>query len=311
MIDTKKFAKGAAIDKLITLLKTKADQAGVTEALAGKADKVHTHTIAQVTNLQQTLDEKATKEELNQKFESLSSVYTPKGSKATFAEVLALTNAKVGDVWDVKAEFTLSGQKYPAGTNVACIKNTSADAHGEDCWDALGGIVDLKPINDKITKLEQKTTAIDAYTVNNKAIKTNPVLTADDIAINGFALSDKANGELMPAEGDSTKVVFGKVYKVIQDNETVTAGAFNKIKTVLGTTDTNFTMPDMSGTNYLKTATVFLDALKALDTQLKAANDKITTLETKLTEVTGKVTAIETNLANEVTAGDIDAALKA
>lgn len=154
MIDTKKFAKGTAVDKLITLLKTKADQAKVTEALDGKADKVHTHTIAQVTDLQKTLDEKATKEELNQKFESLPSVYTPKGSKATFAEVLALTNAKVGDVWDVKAGFTLGGQKYPAGTNVACTKNTSADAHGEDCWDALGGIFDVSELETRVQKAE-------------------------------------------------------------------------------------------------------------------------------------------------------------
>lgn len=154
MIDAKKFAKGTAVDKLITLLKTKADQTKVTEALAGKADKVHTHTIAQVTDLQKTLDEKATKAEVDKKFAALPSVYTPKGSKSTFAEVLALTDAKVGDVWDVKADFTLSGKKYAAGTNVACTKNTSADAHGEDCWDAIGGIFDVSELETRVQKAE-------------------------------------------------------------------------------------------------------------------------------------------------------------
>lgn len=72
---------------------------------------------------------------------TLTKAYVPQGSKETIAEVLALTNAKVGHVWDVKTAFTLNGSKYPAGTNVVCIKATTTNAHGEDCWDALGGIV--------------------------------------------------------------------------------------------------------------------------------------------------------------------------
>ena len=240
---------------------------------------------------------------------ALTGVYKYKGSKTDLAEVQALTNVKIGDVWNVVNEFTLGGKKYPAGTNVAALADKAeADANN---WDALGGTVDLKPLKDKLTELEQKDTAIDAYTINKKAIKTNPVLSADDIAVNGFALSDKVNDQLMPAEGDTTKVVFGKVYKAIQDNEAVTATAFNKIKTVLGVADTNFAMPDMSGTNYLKTATVFLDALKSLDTTLKKANDKIAELETKLATANSKISAIETSLTNEVTAADIDTAMGA
>ena len=68
-----------------------------------------------------------------------------KGTKATIAEVLALTDAKVGDVWNITAEFTLGGKKYPAGTNVACITATSSGDHNDDNWDALGGTVDLAP----------------------------------------------------------------------------------------------------------------------------------------------------------------------
>ena len=70
-------------------------------------------------------------------------------------------------------------------------------------------------------------------------------------------------------------------------------------------------MPDMSGTNYLKTATVFLDALKSLDTTLKKANDKIADLEAKLTAANSKISTIETSLTNEVTAADIDTAMGA
>jgi hypothetical protein len=72
---------------------------------------------------------------------AVASVYRVKGTKATIAEVTALTNVKSGDVWNVTAEFTLGGKKYPAGTNVVALADKSAaDAAN---WDALGGTVDL------------------------------------------------------------------------------------------------------------------------------------------------------------------------
>lgn len=72
---------------------------------------------------------------------AVASVYRVKGTKATIAEVTALTNVKCGDVWNVTAEFTLGGKKYPAGTNVVALAdNSAADAAN---WDALGGTVDM------------------------------------------------------------------------------------------------------------------------------------------------------------------------
>lgn len=80
---------------------------------------------------------------LNDRINSLGSVYKYKGNKNTIEEVLALTDAKIGDVWNVIQEFSAGGKKYPAGTNVACIKNTSTTEHTEANWDPLGGTVDL------------------------------------------------------------------------------------------------------------------------------------------------------------------------
>lgn len=72
---------------------------------------------------------------------AVASVYRVKGTKATIAEVTALTNVKCGDVWNVTAEFTLGGKKYPAGTNVVALADKSAaDAAN---WDPLGGTVDM------------------------------------------------------------------------------------------------------------------------------------------------------------------------
>lgn len=80
---------------------------------------------------------------LNDKISGLGSVYRVKGTKTNLSDVLALTNAKVGDVWNVTNAFTLGGKPYPANTNVVCITATSSSDHNEGNWDPLGGTVDL------------------------------------------------------------------------------------------------------------------------------------------------------------------------
>lgn len=78
-----------------------------------------------------------------ERINGLGNVYKYRGTKTTISEVIAITNAVVGDVYNVEAEFSVGGKKYPAGTNVACIKNTSTIEHTEANWDPLGGTVDL------------------------------------------------------------------------------------------------------------------------------------------------------------------------
>lgn len=79
--------------------------------------------------------------------------YVFKGSLNGLADLLLLKNVKVGDVYNIKTEFTLSGGKYPAGTNVAATKAMSASV--PDGWDALGGVtLDLAPITQEIEKLK-------------------------------------------------------------------------------------------------------------------------------------------------------------
>lgn len=80
---------------------------------------------------------------LNDKISDLGSVYRVKGTKTSLSEVLTLTNARVGDVWNVTNAFTLGGKPYPANTNVVCITATSSSDHDEGNWDPLGGTVDL------------------------------------------------------------------------------------------------------------------------------------------------------------------------
>lgn len=80
---------------------------------------------------------------LNDRISSLGNVYKVKGTKTNLSDVLALTDAMIGDVWNVTNAFTLGGKPYPANTNVVCITATSSSSHGEGNWDPLGGTVDL------------------------------------------------------------------------------------------------------------------------------------------------------------------------
>lgn len=80
---------------------------------------------------------------LNDKISALGSVYRIKGSKTNISEVLALTDAKLGDVWNVTNAFTIGGKPYPANTNVVCIAEWSTSTTSQNNWDPLGGTVDL------------------------------------------------------------------------------------------------------------------------------------------------------------------------
>ena len=80
---------------------------------------------------------------LNDRISGLGNVYRVKGTKTNLSDVLALTDAKAGDVWNVTNAFTLGGKPYPANTNVVCIAATSSSDHDEGNWDPLGGTVDL------------------------------------------------------------------------------------------------------------------------------------------------------------------------
>lgn len=80
---------------------------------------------------------------LNDRISGLGNVYSVKGTKTNLSDVLAITNARVGDVWNVTNSFTLGGNPYPANTNVVCITATSSSDHDEGNWDPLGGTVNL------------------------------------------------------------------------------------------------------------------------------------------------------------------------
>lgn len=104
-----------------------------------KSDVINNLTTTDTTKALSAAQGKALSDRIN----GLGNVYKYRGTKANISEVIAITNAIIGDVYNVEAEFSVGGKKYPAGTNVACIKNTSTTEHTEANWDPLGGTVDL------------------------------------------------------------------------------------------------------------------------------------------------------------------------
>ena len=115
---------------------------------------------------------------LNDRINGLGSPYKVKGTKTNISDVLSLTDAKVGDVWNVTNEFTLGGKKYPAGTNVVCVTATSSSDHNDDNWDALGGTVDLTPYltkSDASNTYAKKADVISHYNIGElTALNGNP-----------------------------------------------------------------------------------------------------------------------------------------
>lgn len=144
----------------------------------------------------------------------ISTIYTPKGSKETYAELPL--DAEPGDVWDVKEAYG----GYPAGTNYVWVADL---INGGGYWDALGGSVDLsnyfnkdevnaaiKVETDRATAAEQVLgTRIDGVntTASNADTKAGQALTlAQQNESNIAALNLVLNGNNNP-DDDITDTV--------------------------------------------------------------------------------------------------------
>lgn len=146
---------------------------------------------------------------LNDRISGLGNVYRVKGTKANLSNVLALTDAKVGDVWNVTNAFTLGGKPYPANTNVVCITATSSSDHDEGNWDPLGGTVDL-------STYVPKSDIVD----NTISSDTNKPLSANQ-------------GRLLGARLDELEVKTG-LYKLLKPFTSGSLGSKTEVDSLLG-----------------------------------------------------------------------------
>lgn len=187
-------------------LAAKANTADVTKQLAGKANTQHTHAVADVVDLQTTLDAKLDKSTYNADKATfalkadISTVYKYKG---TVADINALPAKKqVGDVYNLE----------DTGDNVAWDGNS---------WDYLGGVANLDEfakktelessitsakaelnaeIGKEATARQQAITKLESTKISTKAVQpTDPMYVdyanASNHAAGGYGLKDTNYGQ--------------------------------------------------------------------------------------------------------------------
>lgn len=166
---------------------------------------------------------------LNDKISALGSVYRVKGSKRNVSEVLALTDAKVGDVWNVINDFTLNGKPFPANTNIVCVIATSSSDHDEDNWDSIGGTVNLSayiPKSDIVNAVTSQDTnkplsAAQGYKLQTEKFAKNDVKSSYDSSASTVYSTQYLNNREEDFEED-VRATVGPVYIPLNEKGTKT-----------------------------------------------------------------------------------------
>lgn len=202
-IDAGAAAKTPVVDNLDSTSTTSALSAnqgrvlkGLVDGKLAKSDVVNSLSDTSTTKALSAAQGKA----LNDRINGLGSPYKVKGTNTNISDVLSLTDAKVGDVWNVTNEFTLQGKKYPAGTNVVCVTATSSSAHDDRNWDALGGTVDLTPYLTKSDASNTYAKKADTDTSFEEIWEQLGVVVAKDEIVNNLT-SSETNKPLSAAMG--------------------------------------------------------------------------------------------------------------
>lgn len=186
-------------------------------------------------------------ENLNNRIENLGDVYNVKGSVNDKTALLAVSAVIPGDVYNVVAEVTINGNKYPAGTNFVYIGTADNQAAVETNWDSLGGVVDLSAIDATLDKLykevfplnisvsggdlyEKRTTQI--VTVRWTVKEGSDVVVPDTVTVNDEPV---------------TNTDTSKVFESVTTNTTYTVKAVKTGQTVQGSTSVTFVNPSYFG----------------------------------------------------------------
>lgn len=159
----------------------------------------------------------------------ISSVYSYKGSKATYAELPS--DAAAGDVWNVEE----ARDNHPAGTNWAWTGTA---------WDALGGAIDLSAYYNKTQADAAIAAAVDAEKTLREAadngldgkITTNTQAIAK---INGSADAEGSLANTLKQAKDYTDTKVSDVSNLVANKVDKVEGSTLIPKTKLALIDTN------------------------------------------------------------------------
>lgn len=216
----------------------------------------------------------------------VSSIYTPKGSKA-FAELPTEGN-NIGDVYNITDAFTLDGKPYPAGTNVAWTGET---------WDALGGWVDFSNYFTKEETVGAVSSALDTF--KNRYINgiQNQLNTVESTANSASNMATGNRGRL-----DSLEIAVGTINLTLTGNpEDENGGVIGRLEAV----ETTNTEQNTRLTNLEKLVSGG-EAGEGGTTLLEMVNANTANIAT-LTEAHDQtVTRVRTLMGNAQTEGSVD-----
>ena len=159
----------------------------------------------------------------------ISSVYSYKGSKATYAELPS--NAAAGDVWNVEEAH----DNHPAGTNWAWTGTA---------WDALGGAIDLSAYYNKTQADAAIAAAVNAEKTLREAADTalGGKITTNTQAIakiNGSADAEGSLANTLKQAKDYTDTKVSGVSNLVANKVDKVEGSTLIPKTKLALIDTN------------------------------------------------------------------------
>ena len=137
----------------------------------------------------------------------LSNIYRYKGTKDSYAELSAITNAVAGDVWNVVESY----EGHPAGTNWAWT--------GME-WDALGGSVDLSSYYNK--------TEVDTA-INTKILVETNRAKEEEQRIEGIAQEAKNLATTNGSTISSLSIALGNINLTLNGNDDDTDDIPNQI----------------------------------------------------------------------------------
>lgn len=159
----------------------------------------------------------------------ISSVYSYKGSKATYAELPS--DAAAGDVWNVEKAH----DNHPAGTNWAWTGTA---------WDALGGAIDLSAYYNKTQADAAIAAAVDAEKTLREAADNalNGKITTNTQAIakiNGSADTEGSLANTLKKAKDYTDTKVSEVSNLVANKVDKVKGSTLIPETKLALIDTN------------------------------------------------------------------------
>lgn len=232
--------------------------------------------------------------------DQITSMYTYKGTKATYDELVAIENPKVGDAYNVEGEVEIISEsplgdtitkKYPAGTN--WVWNGSE-------WDAQGGSIDLSvyATKEEVGNVNEALTgSIGSLTGEVNQIKTNLDKKVDSVEGSSLITSEKlalidTNADAI-AQLQQTDTSLDTRLKVVESAFTGDGGTIDLGDLTAQLTDHGSRITVLEGDN-----TTNKTNIGNLQTEVSGHASRLTAIENLNTEQGTQLSGLTTRVSN-------------